>query len=384
MFVMAEVSSKNSIFAILILIRMKRLLLFLIFALSGLSSSLYAEKVIMDSVCWQSAEQKLKAEEYEEAAQLYSELKVKADSLYRVYTGQRVEDMRNEYPIDELELQNNAEQKRLLQLIFVVILFFAVFLLCGFFYLKKEGRKLSHSKSKLQEAKLQAENSIRNKSLFLSNMSHEIKTPLNALAGFSEVLTTPGIDDATRAQCNDVIQLNSELLLKLINDVVDISCLDVANMKFSISSHDVVALCRSVVKMLDNIKQTSADIHFDTELSSLELETDIGRLQQMLVNLLVNATKFTKEGSIILSLRVDEKGLAEFSVTDTGCGVPLDKQSNIFGRFEKLNEGIQGTGLGLSICKLIIRRLGGEIWIDSEYTKGARFIFTHPLRLKVK
>ena len=362
---------------------MKRLLLFLIFALAGLSSSLYAEKVIVDSVCWQSAEQKLKAGEYEEAAQLYSELKGKADSLYRVYTGQRVEDMRNEYPIDELELQNNAEQKRFLQLIFVIILFFAVFLLCGFFYLKREGRKLFHSKRKLQEAKSQAENSIRNKSLFLSNMSHEIKTPLNALAGFSEVLITPGIDDATRAQCNDVIQLNSELLLKLINDVVDISCLDVANMKFSISSHDVVVLCRNVVKMLDNIKQTSADIHFETELSSLELETDIGRLQQTLVNLLVNATKFTTEGSITLSLRVNEKGLAEFSVADTGCGVPLDKQTDIFGRFEKLNEGIQGTGLGLSICKLIIRRLGGEIWIDSEYTSGARFVFTHPLKQEV-
>lgn len=228
-----------------------------------------------------------------------------------------------------------------------------------------------------------AEESIRNKSLFLSNMSHEIKTPLNALAGFSEVLTTPGIDEATRAQCNDVIQLNSELLLKLINDVVDISCLDVANMKFSITAHEVVTLCRNVVKMLDNIKQTSADIRFETELTSLEIETDQGRLQQMLVNLLVNATKFTKEGSITLALRLDEKGFAEFSVTDTGCGIPLERQSSIFGRFEKLNEGVQGTGLGLSICKLIIKRLGGEIWVDSGYTAGARFIFTHPLKQEV-
>ena len=311
--------------------------------------------------------------------------------------------MRKDYTIDELELQNSAQQKRLLQLSFIIILSLAVFLLGGFFYLKKVGKRLLHSKNELQKAKSMAEESIRNKSLFLSNMSHdirtpmnaiigftkllreqhEIKTPLNALAGFSEVLTTPGIDEATRVQCNDVIQLNSELLLKLINDVVDISCLDVANMKFSITTHEVVALCRNVVKMLDNIKQTSADIRFETELTSLEIETDQGRLQQMLVNLLVNATKFTKEGSITLALRLDEQGFAEFSVTDTGCGIPLERQSTIFGRFEKLNEGVQGTGLGLSICKLIIKRLGGEIWVDSGYTAGARFVFIHPLKQEV-
>ena len=318
--------------------------------------------------------------EYEDAAHLYSKMIVIGDSLFRVYAGERVEDMRKDYPIDDLELQNSTQQKHILQLSFIIILFLAVSLLGGFFYLKKVGKKLLHSKDELQKAKFLAEESIRNKSLFLSNMSHEIKTPLNALAGFSEVLTTPGIDEATRTQCNDVIQLNSELLLKLINDVVDISCLDVANMKFSITTHEVVVLCRNVVKMLDNIKQTSADIRFETELASLEIETDQGRLQQMLVNLLVNATKFTKEGSITLALRLDEKGFAEFSVTDTGCGIPLEKQSTIFGRFEKLNEGVQGTGLGLSICKLIIKRLGGEIWVDSGYTAGARFVFIHPLK----
>ena len=353
---------------------MKLLILLLIFVLSGMPSSLCAEEVIVDSLYWQNAEQKMEEEEYKDAARIYSEMIVLGDSLFRVYTGERVEDMRKDYTIDELELQNSAQQKRLLQLSFIIILSLAVFLLGGFFYLKKVGKRLLHSKNELQKAKSMAEESIRNKSLFLSNMSHEIKTPLNA---------SPGIDEATRVQCNDVIQLNSELLLKLINDVVDISCLDVANMKFSITTHEVVALCRNVVKMLDNIKQTSADIRFETELTSLEIETDQGRLQQMLVNLLVNATKFTKEGSITLALRLDEQGFAEFSVTDTGCGIPLERQSTIFGRFEKLNEGVQGAGLGLSICKLIIKRLGGEIWVDSGYTAGARFVFIHPLKQEV-
>ena len=377
---LAFLSKKLSLQIIHAIDGMKLLIILLIFVLSGLPSSLCAEEVIVDSLYWQNAEQKMGEGEYEDAAHLYSKMIVIGDSLFRVYTGERVEDMRKDYPIDEMELQNSIQQKRILQLSFIIILFFAVSLLGGFFYLKKVGKKLLYSKDELQKAKFLAEESIRNKSLFLSNMSHEIKTPLNALAGFSEVLTTPGIDEATRTQCNDVIQLNSELLLKLINDVVDISCLDVANMKFSITTHEIVTLCRNVVKMLDNIKQTSADIRFETELASLEIETDQGRLQQMLVNLLVNATKFTKEGSITLALRLDEKGFAEFSVTDTGCGIPLERQSTIFGRFEKLNEGVQGTGLGLSICKLIIKRLGGEIWVDSGYTAGARFVFIHPLK----
>lgn len=263
---------------------------------------------------------------------------------------------------------------------FITILCLVVLLFVGLLYLRRAERKLLFSREELQKAKRLAEESVRNKSVFLSNMSHEIKTPLNALAGFSEILITPGIDDEVRAQCNDVIRLNSDLLLHLVNDVVDVSCLDVANMRFSVVPHEVVALCRNVVEMLRNIKQTSAEMIFETELSALEMETDPCRLQQVLINLLVNATKFTKEGYITLTLRINEAGVPEFMVTDTGCGIPLENQEAVFSRFEKLNEGIQGTGLGLSICKLIINRMGGDIRVDSTYSKGARFIFTHPLK----
>lgn len=362
--------------------RMKRLLIFLAFVWFGLSLSLKAEEAIIDSLYWSEASREMEERNYEEAARTYVKLIEKGDSLFRVYAVDRVEDMREKYSIDELELQNNAQQNHLWKLVFIIILFLVILFLVGFLYLGKERRKLIQSKDELLKAKTQAEESVRNKSLFLSNMSHEIKTPLNALAGFSEVLITPGIDEATRIQCNDVIQLNSELLLKLISDVVDISCLDVANMQFSIAPVEVVGLSRNVVKMLENIKQTAADVRFETEIPSLVIETDQCRLQQLLINLLVNATKFTKEGSIILALRTDENGFAEFSVADTGCGIPLDKQGAIFGRFEKLNEGMQGTGLGLSICKLIINRLGGEIWVDPAYTSGARLAFTHPLKQK--
>lgn len=367
----------------MIKMKTRRLLLF-IFAWFGLAGKVCAEEAVIDSAYWNRAEQRLLQGDYKGAAPLYAKLIDMGDSLFRIYAGEKVEDMRKEYSINELELQNSMQQKRLWKVSFIIISFLAVLLFVGFFYLRRARKRLVRSKVELQAAKALAEESIRNKSVFLSNMSHEIKTPLNALAGFSEVLTMPGLDEATKTQCNEVIQLNSELLLKLINDVVDISCLDIANMQFNIKPNEVVALCRNVLKTLESIKQTQADIRFETELESLELETDLARLQQVLINLLVNATKFTKEGSIVLSLKLNGKGEAEFSVVDTGCGIPLEKQDAVFGRFEKLNEGAQGTGLGLSICQLIIKRLGGDIWIDSAYTGGARFVFTHPLKQEVE
>ena len=127
------------------------------------------------------------------------------------------------------------------------------------------------------------------------------------------------------------------------------------------------------------MKQTHAGVSFITSLDKLTLRTDESRLQQVLINLLINATKFTTEGNITLTLEKESETMALFTVTDTGCGIPPEKQNQIFNRFEKLNEGAQGTGLGLSICQLIIEQIGGKIWIDPEYTGGARFRFTHPI-----
>ena len=211
-------------------------------------------------------------------------------------------------------------------------------------------------------------------------MSHEIRTPLNALSGFSSLLTEEGLDNETRRQCNDVILQNSELLLKLINDVIDLSSLEFGKIQFSIAKHDVVGICRNVTDTVSKVKQTQAEIHFITEQESMEIETDDSRLQQVLINLLINATKFTPQGSIILEVKKGSKEELLFSVTDTGCGIPKEKQATIFQRFEKLNENAQGSGLGLSICQLIIEHIGGKIWIDPSYTNGSRFCFTHPIR----
>jgi signal transduction histidine kinase len=165
----------------------------------------------------------------------------------------------------------------------------------------------------------------------------------------------------------------------LINDVIDLSSLEFGKMQFSIAEHDAVATCRNVTDTVGKVKQTQAELLFETSLEELYIETDDSRLQQVLINLLINATKFTPDGSITLKLEKQSEEMALFSVTDTGCGIAPELHSRLFGRFEKLDEKAQGTGLGLSICRLIIKRLGGDISIDPSYTDGARFVFTHPL-----
>ncbi len=117
---------------------------------------------------------------------------------------------------------------------------------------------------------------------------------------------------------------------------------------------------------------------FASSLESYVAKVEVQYLQQVILNLLSNADKFTKQGAITLEVSVNESFI-EFTVSDTGCGIPQEKHQVIFERFIKLNEFAQGTGLGLSICKLIIQKWGGAIWVDSAYTKGARFVFTHPI-----
>lgn len=362
---------------------MKQILLifFILFTLINAANSTTGPK---DSLLWEKAEQKMEEKKYREATQIYDSIGQRNFSEYQKINTRQVEDLSKTYSINELELENNKQQNHMLQLVFIALSTLIIISVLCFIYLKQQRKKLLLLQKTLQQAQKSVEASIHNKSLFLSNMSHEIRTPLNALSGFSDILTTPGIDEATRTQCNEIIQQNSQLLLNLINDVVDISCLDVANMNFTLKTCEAVSLCHNVINTLVGIKQTQASILFETSLSSLEIETDTLRLQQILINILVNATKFTKEGTITLQLEKNVEGMAQFSVTDTGCGIPTDKQESIFKRFERVNEKAQGTGLGLSICQLIIKRLGGDIWIDSQYTNGARFVFTHPLIQEAK
>ena len=339
------------------------------------SSIAYAK----EDIRWKDADEKMQEQQYEEAAKLYKELSHKSDTVYEEINSRGVKDMRKIYSIDELELANSQQQNRLLSLALIILPFFIAIAIGCVVYLRKQRKKLIQSQLKLQQAQEEVEKSTRNKSLFISNMSHEIRTPLNALSGFSSILTDANIDIGTRQQCNEIIQQNSDLLLKLIDDVVDLSSLEIGKMQFQFGNSDAVAICRNVVDTVEKIKQTSATVLFQTSQEKMEIYTDEARLQQLLINLLINATKFTTEGSITLLLEKESEEMTVFSVTDTGCGIAPEKQGQIFNRFEKLNENAQGSGLGLSICQLIVERFGGRIWIDPEYKDGSRFLFTHPI-----
>ena len=251
-----------------------------------------------------------------------------------------------------------------------------------YYHTKKLKDELEVSEGALREAKDRAEESSRLKSAFLANMSHEIRTPLNAIVGFSDVLSAGGASEEEQRGYFEIIRTNSDLLLRLINDILDVSRLEADRVILSLESCNVVQICQQVVASVAQARRSTNQFLFECEREVVEMRTDVQRLQQVVINLLSNADKFTKEGTITLKLEPDTAGnVAVFSVTDTGCGIPLDKQKRVFERFEKLNEYVQGTGLGLSICKLTVEKWGGEIWIDPAYTDGARFMFTHPMNL---
>lgn len=337
------------------------------------------QSIIYLQIAYIKANLLIEMDHKKEAARLYEEISMITDSVIAPSYAHRINNLRASYEENRMKVENKAEFNQIFLggiVIGIIVLGVMIYLVI---HIVKQNKKIAESKIRMEQSRLNAENAMQSKSLFLSNMSHEIRTPLSALSGFSSLLTEQALDEETRRQCGDIIQQNSDLLLKLINDVIDLSNLEIGNMKFNFNYCDAIAICNNVIDTVNKVKQTQAELRFNTSLPSLKLYTDDSRLQQLLINLLINATKFTPQGNITLEVQQESKDFALFSVTDTGCGIPLEKQSSIFNRFEKLNEGAQGTGLGLSICQLIIERIGGKIWIDPNYTTGCRFYFTHPI-----
>lgn len=255
-----------------------------------------------------------------------------------------------------------------------------IFLLFMIQRTQKANKRLSKVYNQLFHKEAEAKASLQAKSVFIADMSHEVRTPLNSIVSFSDMLAQEDIDPELRDEGIQLISHNSGLLMKLINDMVDMSDFTQNDINLQIGSCEVVELSRNVLQSIRKINHTNIDIRWKSNIESLMIDTDSSRLQQVLINLLTNSIKFTKKGYIELELSMLNKDEIQFSVTDTGIGIPLEKQSTVFKRFEKVDEFSQGTGLGLSICHLIINKIGGRIYIDPEYTKGCRFVFTHPVK----
>lgn len=263
-------------------------------------------------------------------------------------------------------------------LLLVLLLLFVTWLLQRVQRLK---RTLEEREGQLVVARERAEESDMLKSAFLANMSHEIRTPLNTIVGFSSLMQSEELSQEERAEYCDIVVNNSEMLLTLLNDILDISSLECGKIRFNYASEEIVQICQHALMTTAHTRQEGVEGRFECAVDSFMLTTDAHRLSQILINLLTNAGKFTSEGSITLGVEIDkEHGEVLFSVTDTGPGIPPDKQEMVFNRFEKLEGNKKkGTGLGLAICRQIAVIIGGRIWVDPTYTGGARFIFAHPL-----
>lgn len=324
----------------------------------------------------------------EEAFTLYNTIYSYINSKFKANYPKEIDQLCARFEADQLTYQITQDRNRSLRYYTIAIGGCALVLALFIFLSWRKIFRLKQSKQKMEEMNRKAENAIRKKNLFLSNMSHEVRTPLNAIVGFSTLMASEEIevDEVSRKEYCEIIRINSYQLLKLINDIIDFSDFDEDNISMTIKGQDAVKICREVIETVAASYKLQVELRFDTSLTSLMIDTDDSRLRQVLINLLVNATKFTTQGSIVLRLErsIDDADMALFSVTDTGCGIPLEKQKLIFERFEKLNDFVQGTGLGLSICLLILKRLKGKIWIDDKYTEGARFCFLHPLKSESK
>ena len=232
----------------------------------------------------------------------------------------------------------------------------------------------------LMTAKELAEESNRLKSAFLANMSHEIRTPLNAIVGFSGILASTE-EEEEKQEYVSIIENNNTLLLQLISDILDLSA---GTLELNYSNIELNELMRELERgFLLRVKTDAVKLEFVEPAGPCMAYTEKNRLSQLMINLVTNAIKFTEKGSIRFGYEMRENELY-FYVTDTGCGIPKDKQQNIFGRFVKLNSFAQGTGLGLSICKTLMDHMGGRIGVESEEGKGSTFWFTLPYKPAVK
>ncbi|MBS6527407.1 MAG: sensor histidine kinase [Bacteroides caccae] len=241
-------------------------------------------------------------------------------------------------------------------------------------------RILRKAYSRSSEAMEKAEQANQLKSAFLANMSHEIRTPLNAIVGFSNML--PEVDDREEMrEYTDIIETNTNLLLQLINDILDMSKIEAGTFDFCPALIDVNQTMEEIEQSMQlRLKNDAVTFTFCERLPECMLYIDKNRLMQLLSNFIVNAIKFTKSGSIRMGYRMKDINTIYFYVSDTGCGMSPEQCRHVFERFVKYNPFIQGTGLGLSICHMIVEHLKGEIGVNSEEGKGSTFWFTLPYR----
>ena len=293
---------------------------------------------------------------------------------------QRLEVIHKQEQLQRIKMEQEANEHK------AWVIFSILILISGFSFIyaltrRQHAKHLKVEKEAAEKARRQAEKADKLKSAFLQNLSHEIRTPLNAIIGFNDLLNDADAEfsEEERSELLGHLHTNTNLLLTLVNDVLDLSKLESGNYNISLTNVVLPELCQSTLAGVAHRVAEGVRLELKQPDTEIILNTDAQRLQQILTNLLVNACKYTSQGSITLAYEIAGHSII-FSVTDTGSGIDKEKGELIFQRFEKLDSMNPGFGLGLSICRSLATLLGGKIYLDTQYTGGARFVVELPLQ----
>ena len=270
-----------------------------------------------------------------------------------------------------LEIKNKQTLLISLSILLIIVISICTYL---YFSWKKEKRM----KMELKVLHGKAQESEKMKQAFINSICHEIRTPLNAIVGFSDLIMNEEIDEEMRREFPAEIQKSTVLLTGLVNSMLEVANLDVSEEKLPCEAADLRDICTQEMELLN--KKSGIEYILDIAPESMIIQTNVQYLTQVIGHLLNNANKFTEKGCITLSYEADKpQENISISVTDTGCGIPKEKYEEVFHRFSKLDTFVPGNGLGLYLCRLIVKRLAGEIKIDPDYTEGTRMVVTLPI-----
>ena len=327
---------------------------------------------------------------YKDAYEAYKEYSVLLDSARTRSMENKVEDLEIKKYVDELvvekkaleiDLQKSRSQLYLFLALLILSICFGIFIFFRLGKIKSLYKELQESNRLVIIASEKAQESERMKNAFIKNMCHEVRTPLNAINGFAELITSDGISPEEKKEFSKIIYTNCHNITSMMNDVLVIAQLDSSNEVLPLEPVHISLLCHHEMNKLKKLQQ-KPDIHYQVEgdKSNDLIYSDPNHFGIIISHLLNNANKFTNQGSITLSYQPEEEGrIMCICVTDTGCGIPADKSEWIFERFTKNDDFIPGSGLGLYLCRLITQRLNGSLTLDTCYTGGARFILRLPI-----
>lgn len=301
------------------------------------------------------------------------------DSVNTIKSQEHLNQLQVQYDVNSLNYENSQLEINNKKILLICLAFILILLSILCTYLYKNLQKERAMKIRLCELNAKAEESEKMKTLFIRSVCHEIRTPLNAILGFSELLNMPDFDEEMRQTFPEEIHKNSILLTSLISRMLEVAELDVSNEKLPVESTDIHAICAQSMERIQGRGKKEIAYTLDNPDEPFAIRTHTHYLTLVLENLLDNASKFTENGNVILHYEVKEDKLS-ISVTDTGCGIPVEMHKKVFERFSKLNAYKPGNGLGLYLCQLIIHRLSGNIYIDTAYTEGTRVWIELPLQ----